>query len=107
MKYAEMELAQRTEIAELFENWLSVYTEKVIGQVAVRADEIINDEFSMNLIRELKVRADKEKEERIWVFKYILNSTDGDACGVHNHPLTHSKSYRDVLYDMYIKNLEA
>lgn len=105
MKYAEMKLDQRKEIAELFENWLSMYTDKVISQVAVRADEILNDEFSMKLIRELKVREDKEKEDRIRDFKYILNG-EGDARGVHNHPLTHSGSYRDVLYDMYIRSTE-
>lgn len=105
MTYAEMKLDQRIEVAALFENWLSMYTDKVISQVAVRAEEILNDEFSMKLIRELKVREDREKEVRIRKFKYILNG-ESDAIGVHVHPLTHSGSYRDVLYDMYIRSTE-
>lgn len=105
MKYNEMNYEQRDEIAELFESWLGMYTEEVIAQVAKRTDEIINDDFSMNLIRELKVRQDKEKEERIRDFAYILGRADGTTFGVHNHSLTHSKSYRDVLYDMYIMDI--
>ena len=104
MKYNEMTLTEKEDIAALFENWLGMYTEEVIAQVAKRTDEIINDEFSMNLIRELKVRQDKEKEERKSQFDYILRSAGRNTFGVHNHPLTHSKSYRDVLYDMYIRD---
>ena len=102
MKYEEMKLEQRKEIAGLFENWLAMYTETVINQVVTKLDEILNNEFAMNMLRELKEREDKEKEERVRDFRYILQGRNAD--GIHSHVLTHSESYRNVLYDMYIRN---
>ena len=36
----------------------------------------------------------------------IVSDYDYDNCSeyyVHNHPISHAKSYRDVLYDMFIR----
>lgn len=103
-KYNELKLNEQKEIAELFAYWLNGYTQEVINNVMVKAEEIINNEFAMNLLRELKVRGEKEKED----FKHSIGNLLGEfetfkQYDPHNHPLTHSNSYRDILHDMYIK----
>lgn len=99
--FAELTMEEKKEVGELFANWLGYYTYEVICMVMERADEIINNEFTMNLLRELKTRSDKERADMVNVFTYNLWSC-GDP---HNHATTHSESYRDVLYDMYIRNI--
>ena len=92
------------EIAELFAYWLSGYTFEVIKRVMIKRNEIINNEFAMNMLKELKERGEKEKHD----FAHSIGSMlyDWETFGEydpHNHPLTHADSYRDILYDMYIK----
>lgn len=105
MKFNEIEsIKERNEIVLLFSNWLKRYTHEVIVKVLDRTDEIINNEFAMKLLKELKEREEKE----IIDFNNSIDSlmTDFDEFkqyDPHIHVLTHSNSYRDVLYDMYIK----
>lgn len=94
----------RNEIILLFSNWLKNYTNDVIIRVMAKRDEIISNDFAMNLLKELKKREDKESEDFdnniAWLFRDFNGFKEFDT---HNHPTTHSESYRDVLYDMYIK----
>lgn len=102
-KTNELTFTEKKEIAKLLGNWLSMYTQEVVMHVMEKRDEIINNEFTMNLLKELKEREDKERDE----FADSISSLLGDfdtfkQFDPHNHVLTHSKSYRDILYDMYI-----
>lgn len=100
---AERTSEERKEIGELLANWLEMYTYEVITKVMERVDEITNNEFTMNLLRELKTREDKEHKTFVDCFVYGLV-----GCGnPHNHAITHSESYRDVLYDMYIRDIKV
>lgn len=104
-KFNELSYDERKEVSELFANWLNDYTDKVIKKVLARADEIINNEMALHLLRELKERDEKERCE----FTRSINNLLDDYEGFSGHSarldcLTHAKSYRDVLYDMYIKN---
>ena len=96
-------------LANLLENWLSMYTESVIAKVMPRVNEILASEMAVNFLEELYEREQKEKQDRRYSMKYILErlaqgmETDSHIENFHNHCITHSKSYRDILYDMYIR----
>lgn len=97
-------LEERNEIVLLFAYWLKQYTHEVIVKVLAKRDEIINNDFAMNLLKELKARGEKETKE----FADEIGSMFYDfeafkEFDPHNHPLTHAGSYRDILYDMYIR----
>ena len=103
-KFEEMEINERNEICLLFANWLQRYTDEVIITVLERRDEIINNEFAMNLLKELKEREEKESKEFAHSIGCLLNDfEDFKEYDPHNHPMTHASSYRDVLYDMFIR----
>ena len=101
-KFEELEFEERKEITLLFANWLKSYTHDVIIEIMEKRDEIINNEFTMNMLRELKEREDKEKID----FEHNIGNLLGDfetfkEYNAHNNPITHSSSYRNVLHDMY------
>lgn len=102
--YKEMNWEERKDIAKLFANWLKNYTDTVIIRVMEQRDEIINNEFAMNLLKELLKREEAEYHD----FSHSIGSLLSDfetfkEFDPHSHPTTHAKSYRDILYDMYIK----
>lgn len=97
----EFTYEEQKEIAKKFKCWLGIYTDEVISKVLERFNEIVENEFAMKLIDELYFRTLAEKEDEIDSFETLL-FTDIKVT-VHNHCITHAKSYRDVLYDMYIK----
>ena len=103
-EFLNLHRTEQEAIAELFAIWLKRYTHEVICKVMERADEIINNEFAMKLLVELKDREETETNDFKSSIASLLNDyktfKEYDA---HNHPLTHSGSYRDILYDMYIK----
>lgn len=102
-KYAEMDYKEKKEIAELFGYWLKGYTQEVIISVIVKADEIIANDFAMNLLRELKQRGEEESKDFTRSIESLLDNFDTyREYDPNNHPVTHAKSYRDILRDMYI-----
>ena len=104
-KWAELTGAERANVTDLFTNWLKDYTHKVVIQVLKRKDEILENEFAFNLLCELYDREQKEFKDLTNSINSLLNNYKTFAeYDVHNHPLEHSKSYRDVLYDMYIRD---
>lgn len=103
-EFATMEWNEQKEIANIFANWLKLYTHEVIVKVLEKRNEIINNDFAMNLMRELYDRETKERDEFTDSIRSLLNNFETfSEFDPHNHALTHSKSYRDVLYDMYIR----
>ena len=102
--FNELEITERNEIVTLFAYWLKPYTHEVIKNITCRVNEIINNELVMNMLRELKAREDKEFNDFSHSIGCMLNDFDTFAqYDPHNHPITHARSYRDILYDMYIK----
>ena len=103
-KFEEMTYNERNEIVELFSNWLKDYTHEVIVIVMAKRDEIIENEFAMNLLKELYNREEKESDDFNHSIDLLLtNYEEFKKYDPHSHVLSHSSSYRDVLYDMYIK----
>lgn len=103
-EFKNLETLEQKELAELFAVWLRKYTHEVICKVMERANEIINNEFAVKLLVELRDREQTETKEFENSIEMLLQSYDDfKEYNSHNHPLTHSGSYRDILYDMYIK----
>lgn len=97
-------LAEQEIFARKLQTWLAPYTDEVYKKVMGRMEEIINNNFALNLIDELYEREQKEKEEEINTILFSLGHEDDiEKYGIHNHCLSHSNSYRDVLYDMFIR----
>lgn len=102
--FNEMTVEERKEISELFYNWLCRYSNEVVRKVMARYDEIASNDFAMNMLRELKRREEKEKKDEIdSIARLITDYEDFAQYDIHNHPLEHSGSYRDILHDMYIR----
>lgn len=102
-KLSEMNYSERKEVAELFANWLSTYTDEVVKRAMSNADEIVANEFAMNLLKELKIREDKEKKSFAREIASLLEDYGTfNQFSLCSNCTTHSNSYRDVLYDMYI-----
>ena len=103
-KYEEMTIKEKDEVIELFSNWLEPYSMDAINYVLKRKDDVISNDFAMNLLIELKEREEKEKNEFKNDIGYLFDSYDEfKEYDPHIHLLTHGKSYRDVLFDMFIK----
>lgn len=95
------------EFADLLYVWLHQYTEEVVARVYPKFGEIYENEFAMHLLKELKIRTEKEQKDEKTTFLYMVRDAvekkEESDCSIHCHPLEHSGSYRDVLYDMYIR----
>lgn len=103
-RFEEMSHNEKQEAVVLLGNWLQAYTHEVIVKVLERREEILNNEFTMNLLKELKRREDAEQEEFNSDIEFLLRDYENfKQYDPHNHPTTHAKSYRDILYDMYIR----
>ena len=103
--FEQLEINEKREITTLIANWLQVYAQEVIVKVLAKRDEIISNEFAVNLLKELKAREETEQKDFADSIGWLLRNYDEHKeYNPHNHVLTHAKSYRDVLYDMYIKN---
>lgn len=102
--FNNLDSEKKDHIVRLFSVWLSRYTHEVIVKVMERREEIITNQFAMNLLEELAKREAKERESFAHCIGSIMRDFDTfSQYDPHNHPLTHARSYRDVLYDMYIR----
>lgn len=105
-KFEELKFDEQKEITELFGNWLKDYSGEVVVRVMERAEEIMNNEAAMNLMKELYKREQEEQKDFNrsieTLFRYYENHKEYNP---HNNPLTHANSYRDVLYDMFIRRI--
>lgn len=105
-KLEELKLEERKEIVKLFSNWLRRYNSEVVVKVMEKREEILNNDFAMNMLKELAEREEKEYK----VFQHNIGHLfydydDFKEYDVHNHVLEHAGSYRDVLYDMFIRKI--
>ena len=103
-KFDKLSYDEKAEVVAWFSNWLKNYTHEVIIKVLERRDEILANDFAMNLMKELFEREAKENKDFNSSIDSLMNNFETfKEYNPHNHPVTHSDSYRDVLYDMYIR----
>ena len=101
-KYNELTNEEKVEIRGYFKCWLSIYTNEVAIRVLARSEEIINNELTMNLLKELYTRTQEEEKETEYIIGWLLEDyEENKEYNIHSHT-SHAQSYRDVLYDMYI-----
>lgn len=89
---------------EEMQNWLGTYVNGIVIKVMAKFDEIQNNEFAVKMIKELYVRTLKEKEDEVRSFEGLMRDFNGyKDFNIYSHSLEHASSYRDILYDMFIK----
>ena len=95
---------EKKQIAQWLGTWLGCYTQEVYNKVAQNFPKIIEDDATLALLRELHERTQQEREEvkKSILFDIAFND-NGTPSTLHRTVMTHAQSYRDVLYDMYIK----
>lgn len=93
---------EKQQFAEELNTWLGYYTDEVIEKVMSKIDLIIADKQSRTMIRELHTRTAQEEESMVGSFRWALGGTSPRLW--RHSALTHAKSYRDVLYDLWIKD---
>ena len=99
-----MEKLNDKEFVELLANWLKIYSDNVVKNVMKKVDEIKNNDFAISLLKELYDRENDEYEDFLRSIDSLYYDYDKfSEYDVHNHPLSHAKSYRDVLDDMFIR----
>ena len=102
---SEFEMNERRN--KLFANWLKNYTHDVIMRVMEQRDEITQNEHAMKLLEELYEREQAEAHDFERSIDHLFSDFETfKEYNPHNHALSHSGSYRSVLYDMYIHPVE-
>ena len=108
-KWEELSLAEnldkKHDIIRWIANWLKPYTQAVINRVLVKRDEILSNDVALNLLKELYERETKETKDFEFSIEFLLDDFEKfSEYDPHNHCLTHSGSYRDILYDWFISD---
>ena len=100
--YKEANYLDKRLFTDLLANWLRPYTSEVINHVLKKVEEIYSNDTVMNMLKELKQREEKEIEDLDSSIYFAIESNEEKE--FHLNCLTHSRSYRDVLYDMFIRD---
>lgn len=106
-KWEDLSFDEKEEISKLFTNWLGEYTDKVVLKVMRKKEEILNNSTVIVMLKELYKLEKSDMESIEFNIYKMLNGGEKDfehakAYGIR--PIhSSSRSYRDVLYDLYIK----
>ena len=91
------------ESIKIVANWLKNYSNDVVIKVMEKYEEIINDKTTYNMLHRLY---DEENEENLTfiydiehMVKYGITDSTKDMLRI----VEYSRSYRDVLHDLYIR----
>ena len=88
---------------KIMANWLKDYNNDVVVKVMKNYDNIINDKTTYNILSKLYVEENKERETFIQDIKDLIEF------GIKHYTKDmlrigeYSRSYREVLYDLYIR----
>lgn len=100
----EMNVDELDRLSLIVSNWLKNYTEEVTKKVIQKIDLIVADEMTMRLLNELYEREKSALKEYTNGIKNLISNYDEfNQYSLKESCLLHSSSYRDVLYDLYIK----
>lgn len=103
-KFNELSFEDRRAVTKLFSNWLRNYTSNVIMDVMAKKDDIITNDFAMDLLTELYQREGEEYQDFCHSIGNLMDEYETfKEYDPHSHPVTHAESYRDILYDMFIR----
>lgn len=90
-------------------NWLKPYVDSVVKRVIkYKLTEILENQTACMMLRELYDREQKELNDFETSVENLINHfNEYEQFDIRSNCLTHSIAYREVLYDMYIRNLNA
>ena len=89
--------------AKIVANWLKNYSNEVVVRVMKNYDTIINDKTTYTLLSNLYERENKEEYNFIIDIKNIVEYGVKDETIDMLRISENSQSYREVLYDLYIR----
>ena len=84
-------------------NWLKNYSNEVVVRVMKNYDTIINDKTTFNMLSKLYNEENKEEETFIHDIEYMVKYGIKDETKDMLRLGEYSQSYREVLYDLYIR----
>lgn len=84
-------------------NWLKDYNNDVVVGVMEKYEQIINDETTYTMLSKLYEEENKEEETFIHDIEYMVKYGIKDETKDMLRLGEYSRSYRDVLYDLYIR----
>ena len=84
-------------------NWLKDYSNGVVVMVMEKYEEIINDKTTYKMLSKIYEEEKKEEETFIHDIAYIVKFGIKDETKDMLRFGEHSRSYREVLYDLYIR----
>ena len=84
-------------------NWLKNYSNEVVVRVMKNYDTIINDKTSFTMLSKLYQEENKEEETFIQDIEYMVKYGIKDETKDMLRLGEYSQSYREVLYDLYIR----
>ena len=91
------------EAIKLVANWLKDYSNEVVVKVIENYDNIINDKTTYNMLSKLYEDENKEHETFIHDIEYMVAFGVNDDTKDMLRLGEYSRSYREVLYDLYIR----
>ena len=109
MKLNEMNYTEMKEFAEQLNAWLGVYTNECIERVMDKIDQIVENETAMYMIKKLAEGERYQQDERnrrfTTMLDYIKEGKEIPDCfrHIHGYDIHNTESYRNVLYDMYVR----
>lgn len=104
MKYSEMKYEDRISFRDDMANWLKHYTNEVVKTVVAKSEDILDNPVALNMLHELRLREAEEAQDFRYDIDWLLTDYEENKDReLRLSPLTHAQSYRDVLYDMYIR----
>lgn len=100
-KFNMKRFTERQRLIKLAANWLKPYPENIINRALAQQDDIFSNPVTVRL---LELLYDKEKHDNACFKEEIGNFLlDGEYIGFHRTCTSNSNSYREVLYDMYLR----
>lgn len=84
-------------------NWLKNYSNDVVVRVMEKYEQIINDKTTYHMLYNLYVEENKEEETFIHDIEYMVKFGIKDETKDMLRLGENSRSYRDVLYNLYIR----
>lgn len=84
-------------------NWLKNYSNEVVVRVMKNYDTIINDKTTYNMLSKLYEEEHKEEDTFIQDIEYMVKYGIKDETKDMLRLGEYSRSYREVLYDLYIR----
>ena len=91
------------EAIKIVANWLKIYSNEVVVKVMKKYEQIINDKTTYTLLSNLYERENKEEYNFIIDIKNIVEYGVKDETIDMLRISENSQSYREVLYDLYIR----